>query len=177
MNISDRIKDAREAMGLTQQELADRLQTSGSLVSAWERGETAPRGSSRIKLAKALKVRAEWLRSGQEPMQWPDDPVEIEYDTRGLMRWMITQPDLMDLRVKSPEEILKIQAERGSDLVDQWHRDQLEFRLQKIAKEFELSLPENKRKAIIDAAWEEGEGWGTNPEDDQLRRYIRIALT
>lgn len=47
------IRDARLAAGLTQAELAERLQTSQSVVSRWERGGDEPRLSS---LERAMRA-------------------------------------------------------------------------------------------------------------------------
>ena len=35
---------------------------------------------------------------------------------------------------------------------------------------------ERKLEAIFEAAWEEGKGMGTQPDDIQLGRYIDVAM-
>ena len=42
MNISDIIRQAREELGLTQEDLAERLEVSRQAVSKWELGASVP---------------------------------------------------------------------------------------------------------------------------------------
>lgn len=48
------IRVYRESLGITQQELAARLNVTQGLVSQWERGETLPGASKLPELAKLL---------------------------------------------------------------------------------------------------------------------------
>ena len=68
--VGTRIREAREIRQLTQEDLAKILETSRTLVSSWEVDRTIPRGSSRLKIAQALRVNNEWLRSGIGPMDF-----------------------------------------------------------------------------------------------------------
>lgn len=52
----ERMAKARKDAGLTQAEVADKLDVSFQAVSLWERGESAPETDNLIKLAKLLKV-------------------------------------------------------------------------------------------------------------------------
>ena len=54
----DRLAARRRALGLTQEELAARLQIERSTVVRWERGTTQPLPWIRPKLARALQVPA-----------------------------------------------------------------------------------------------------------------------
>ncbi len=177
-----RIKEAREAKGWTQDDLANVLKTSRTLVSNWERDETTPRGSTRMKIAIALGVSTEWLRTGEGPRDLRESqqaPGEEDYDTEALnqaMRWMFTQPDPSKLMSLPIGRIVQTQAERGTTDVDKWHRDYLQYRIHQVARAMEATIPAKKMAAIMAAAWAEGEGWGTKPEDDQLQRYIEVAL-
>jgi transcriptional regulator with XRE-family HTH domain len=65
--VGSRVKEGREAKNWSQDDLAKRLSTSRTLVSAWERDETHPRGSTRLKIANALGLHTEWLRTGEGP--------------------------------------------------------------------------------------------------------------
>ena len=68
-NISNRIKNKRKLIGLTQAELADLLQVKPQAVSGWERSINAPKGKQLINLSKALKVSKEWLLNGEESQE------------------------------------------------------------------------------------------------------------
>ncbi len=64
--IGERIRQARLASGLTQQEVVDRLSRAGSSLtkaglSKYERGGSTPAADLLLKLAKALVVRAEYF--------------------------------------------------------------------------------------------------------------------
>ena len=59
-----RIRQAREAAGLSQGQLARVLDCSRSLVTQWEAGQTAPTGWAE-RIADVCEVSAHWLRTGQ----------------------------------------------------------------------------------------------------------------
>ena len=56
MNIGDRLKELREEKGLTQNEVAERLDVSFQAVSSWERDEYKPDTDNLIKLAEIYDV-------------------------------------------------------------------------------------------------------------------------
>ncbi|MDO5016564.1 MAG: XRE family transcriptional regulator [Eubacteriales bacterium] len=60
-----RLKTAREAQGLSQQDLAEKVGTSKSMISAYENGQSDPRQSVIPVLAKSLRVSIEWLITGE----------------------------------------------------------------------------------------------------------------
>ncbi|BDU72949.1 helix-turn-helix domain-containing protein [Mesoterricola silvestris] len=82
--VGERIKEARESRGFTQEDLAGILRTSRTLISAWERDETVPRGSTRIKIANALGCDQEWLRTGSGPRELRDDQSFSLTSTEGV---------------------------------------------------------------------------------------------
>lgn len=62
MPIGARIRQRREALGLTQRELADRTQMRQNIISRLEHGDTPNPGADVIRrLARALGVTADWL--------------------------------------------------------------------------------------------------------------------
>ena len=67
-SFSDRLKQARQLRGYTQQELARASGLSQSAIASYESGD---RDSSRSlrKLAVALDVEIEWLELGKDPME------------------------------------------------------------------------------------------------------------
>ena len=60
MDIGGRIAELRKEIGLTQQELADRLYVSRQLVSKWESGDRRPDYKTVEKIAEALEERKRW---------------------------------------------------------------------------------------------------------------------
>jgi len=66
MGIGDRIKQAREATGMTQAELGRRLGVTRSGVSQWENERTAPTTRNISAIAVALDVSWDWLTTGRE---------------------------------------------------------------------------------------------------------------
>ena len=70
-NTGDRIALARAALRLSQVQLAERLGIAAEQVSMWETGRRRPRAENLQRLASALEVRFEWLRSAEGPMRPP----------------------------------------------------------------------------------------------------------
>lgn len=54
MELKDLIRQAREAKGWRQEDLAERLSVTKQAVQQWESGETSPRGARRARLCDAL---------------------------------------------------------------------------------------------------------------------------
>lgn len=70
--LGGRIRRAREAAGLTQNELAQRINARESQVSLWESGKNEPRVSTLRQIAEALGVRlAALLSDDDEPSASP----------------------------------------------------------------------------------------------------------
>lgn len=67
---SDRLKQARQLRGYTQQALADAAGVSQSAIASYENGDRETSRSFR-KLANALNVSADWLETGKGPMERP----------------------------------------------------------------------------------------------------------
>lgn len=64
--IAERLKKAREALGLTQQQVADKAHVSRSAVVHYEKANVIPSGQELIGLAKALKITPNYILSGSE---------------------------------------------------------------------------------------------------------------
>lgn len=70
MALSDRIRAALEAAGLTQAELARRIGVSQPSVNDWLSGKTRRlKYETAVKAAAVLRVRPEWLAWGSEPIR------------------------------------------------------------------------------------------------------------
>lgn len=63
-NLGSRIRAARRAAGLTQQQVADHFDIKRVNVTQWEGDTTKPDGYRIPELAKILGVSVEWLRDG-----------------------------------------------------------------------------------------------------------------
>ena len=61
MTIGKRIKQAREAVRLTQQEVADAVGVSRNSVAQWEIGASRPAQERLVPLTKTLNVELGWL--------------------------------------------------------------------------------------------------------------------
>lgn len=62
--IGNRIRIAREAAGLTQEQLAERLELSAQFISTIERGVAGASLSTIISLCETLHISSEWLLRG-----------------------------------------------------------------------------------------------------------------
>jgi putative transcription factor len=62
----DRIRDARESEGLTQEELADQLNEKASLIRKIERGDVLPSDSIQRKLERGLDIDLSMGGSGDD---------------------------------------------------------------------------------------------------------------
>lgn len=78
-----KLKQRREAVGLTQQELADQLCVTVQAVSQWENGRTQPDSDRILLLAKLLKTTADALldeaQTGVAPWQLTDQMFSEEH--------------------------------------------------------------------------------------------------
>lgn len=101
-----------------------------------------------------------------------DDPER----TRDLLRWMFTQKDHAALVQKNWDQVAEQFKNRPPVDVDAFHRNWLQFRLFNILKDRNQELGDAKKAAVLKAAWEDGHGFGHSPDDDQLNRYIDVAL-
>lgn len=57
----DKVKEAREILGLSQGALAEQVEVTQRSITAYETGRTTPRGGTARKLARALKVSMDYL--------------------------------------------------------------------------------------------------------------------
>ena len=60
-SFSEKIREAREALKLNQQQLSDLVGVSKRYIAAYETTDTKPRGNVARKLASALQVSADYL--------------------------------------------------------------------------------------------------------------------
>ncbi len=70
------VREARRSLGLTQQELADRLGVHQEVITRWETGGREPRVRAAVRLSEALGTTANALwppdnESGAAPLERP----------------------------------------------------------------------------------------------------------
>lgn len=61
MEFKDRLKELRQAKGLSQMQLARELNLSQSAVAKWELGKTEPTASAIIKVAKYFNETTDFM--------------------------------------------------------------------------------------------------------------------
>ena len=66
--MKDIISKRRKELGLTQQELADKLFVSDKVISKWETGKSVPDTSILVELSKALEISLDELLQSNEPI-------------------------------------------------------------------------------------------------------------
>lgn len=59
--VIERLRTIRELRGLSQQELADRVEISLKQLWRYEKGENDPTGDVLVRLSKELEVSTDWL--------------------------------------------------------------------------------------------------------------------
>ena len=92
--LGDRLTAAREAAGLTTEDLATRLGVKLTTLEAWEHDVKEPRANRLQMLAGMLGVSLTWMLTGQgDGLPPPSDDATADVDARALLA------DLRDLRL------------------------------------------------------------------------------
>ena len=74
--MDERLKELRKTLGITQQEFANKINTSRSNVAGYETGTRVPSNAIICLICKEFRVNEEWLRTGNGDMfQAVTDPV------------------------------------------------------------------------------------------------------
>ena len=83
--VGDKIAEARRKVGLTQQQLAERLCVTNKAVSKWERGASLPDVALLVPLSRILGYSVQQLldNSANGGSDFPDDPSQRGSDTFG----------------------------------------------------------------------------------------------
>lgn len=82
----DRLAGAREALGLSQLDLARKLGVKRRTVEAWENDLTEPRANRLQLLSGVLNVSLMWMLNGEgEGLSAPDSDVDLPADVAGLL--------------------------------------------------------------------------------------------
>ena len=81
----DRVAAAREALGLSETELAGRLGIKLKTLQAWERDLSEPRANKLQMLAGVLNVSFRWLLTGEGEGLTEPEGAELSKDVRTLL--------------------------------------------------------------------------------------------
>lgn len=89
MALNDRLREARLRAGLSQRELAKRIDAKPQSISAWEKGDYSPSESALFKLMKELNVDANYLYEDDMKSVREITPEErgLIYKIRQLKPW------------------------------------------------------------------------------------------
>lgn len=66
--MNERLKELRKILGLTQQEMADKIGVKRNTIATYESGKVDPSSRTIADICEKFDVREEWLRTGKEPM-------------------------------------------------------------------------------------------------------------
>lgn len=102
----DRLSDAREAVGIGQKELAERLGVKLKTVQAWENDVAEPRANKLQMLAGLLNVSIRWLLTGEGAGLTP--PAETDLHP-GILALMTELRDVKTQLVRSAERVAVIE--------------------------------------------------------------------
>ena len=82
--VGKNIKKAREGKGLSQEQLAERLNVTRQAVSNWERRKTQPDIEMLQRLSEVLEVSVEELIYGEKAKKGPSRELSIKIGSDGL---------------------------------------------------------------------------------------------
>ena len=86
IKIANRLLEFRKRSGLSQEELAEKLNITRQSVSKWERAESAPDTDNLIELAKIYGVTLDDLLNVDKPMEQTEEKVieEVKITNSGI---------------------------------------------------------------------------------------------
>ncbi len=85
--IGDRIAGAREAAGMQQSELAERLGVKLDVIEAWEDDVKEPRSNRLLRLSGVLNVSVMWLLNGEgDGISAPDETPQTHRDIGAVLK-------------------------------------------------------------------------------------------
>lgn len=109
-----RVRSAREAIGLTQRQLADQIQYDPVHLSRTERGLVLPRGRYLSALARALGCSEQWILHGKSEALLPGAD---QYPNRAELRKLRA---FQEAPAPVREYLLAIRNDGGDLTIDEW---------------------------------------------------------
>ena len=88
MNFPQRVKELRNLRGLTQQQMADKLNVSKSIVSCWESGRRVPTMAGMTEIAEIMGVSVNFLIGDT------DDVLTYDKNMNDVAQAIIDRPEL-----------------------------------------------------------------------------------
>ena len=123
--MGERIKELRKALGLTQQEFADRIKVKRNTVATYEMGRSTPSDAAISLICREFNVNENWLRTGEGQMFIQvsrDEEIAafigdvLSGETGDFRRWLISvlarlDTDQWELLEHIAEELAQIEKE------------------------------------------------------------------
>lgn len=108
-----RIKLTRNRLGLSLQDLADRVGVTRKSLENWENDRSEPRGVKVMKLAGVLQVSMIWLLTGESPPSSDREPAVLETARimQKLDRAAALQRELAALLIEVSADVSRLQRE------------------------------------------------------------------
>lgn len=106
----ERLKNAREASGMSQKVIANRIGVKLTTVEKWESGKLDPRANRLQMLASLLNVPLLWLLAGSQQIPNPT----VDFSNREMMLQKIADLDSIIDLLKSDLNELKVLAEAST---------------------------------------------------------------
>jgi len=108
-----RIKLTRNRLGLSIQDLADRVGVTRKSLENWENDRSEPRGVKVMKLAGVLQVSMIWLLTGESPPSSDREPAVLETARimQKLDRAAALQRELAALLIEVSADVSRLQRE------------------------------------------------------------------
>lgn len=110
VDIGARLREARDAAGVSRVQLADQLGVRESTITKWESGQTSPRGHRVSKLAGMLGVSISWVLMGHgaEPIGQVDDVEQIRAElnsVRARLEDAVNELAVLEQRLSSVNDV------------------------------------------------------------------------
>lgn len=102
MDFNNRLYQLRKQKGLSQEELANRLNVSRQTVSKWEVGDSTPDMEKLVAMSDLFNVSLDKLVMGKE------DEVKFQQPTKSDLATVLSNKVLTDNNKKKAKNILKI---------------------------------------------------------------------
>ena len=134
VSIGERIKTLRKALGLSQEEFAEKLGKGVATIKRWESGQTIPNDKTLRLISKTFGVSYEWLKEGKGEM-WeqkeeeipPDAPLDRElfYKIMSLVVRAIREGKLIGISDEELLELVKLLYKKYKPLKDKEESEKL----------------------------------------------------
>lgn len=119
-NINEDIKNSRERLGLTQEEMADTLGINRKTIGEWESGQSTPNKTSRRKLSNlfGVEITAKGIAKTHISNMKIEKPQQLDSETdwfKKTIETLIHQngETILEFRVRSKDEIENLRGDKA----------------------------------------------------------------